>query len=168
MNHLPHKTEADMNSTPATPLACGCVPENVHPLHPKLEDLTGQTFGRLTVLHLAGRRYNGRTLWCCICECGKFVWCNRADLYYDSPQSRGCQGRGRTTMAPPPDKKPTRRYRRLTAPLVMRMRLRYAVGDVSHAEVVRTMAPLCNPDTGYRAVTGRSWKNLPIPEPRSK
>lgn len=39
-------------------------------LHPKARDLTGQVFGRLSVLSYAGSR-NRKTLWICRCECGR-------------------------------------------------------------------------------------------------
>lgn len=37
---------------------------------PKPIDLTGQTFGRLTVLRRAHNNKDGRAMWLCVCECG--------------------------------------------------------------------------------------------------
>jgi hypothetical protein len=36
----------------------------------KVKDLTGQRFGRLTVLERAGSSKEGRALWLCLCDCG--------------------------------------------------------------------------------------------------
>lgn len=36
----------------------------------KAVDLTGQTFGRLTVLHSSGRSKSGSWIWACRCSCG--------------------------------------------------------------------------------------------------
>src|SRR6266849_1411780 len=36
-------------------------------------DLTGQAFGRLTVLRCVGRDKHGNAVWLCRCECGKEV-----------------------------------------------------------------------------------------------
>lgn len=37
---------------------------------PKKIDLTGQTFGRLTVMYELLERKNGKVQWHCKCECG--------------------------------------------------------------------------------------------------
>ena len=45
---------------------------------PRFEDLTGQKFGRLTVLEPTENKTNdGRRIWKCLCECGniKFTSC---------------------------------------------------------------------------------------------
>ena len=34
-------------------------------------DLTGKTFGKLTVIKEAGKKYNGQVAWLCKCTCGK-------------------------------------------------------------------------------------------------
>ena len=36
----------------------------------KINDLTGQKFGRLTVIDYYGSNKNGRALWTCKCDCG--------------------------------------------------------------------------------------------------
>lgn len=44
-------------------------------------DLTGQRFGRLTVIGEAGRRkYNGEVAWRCRCDCGAFTTVASSDL----------------------------------------------------------------------------------------
>lgn len=45
-------------------------------VHHQFRDLTGKTFGRLTVLHYCGSRKDGKSsasIWACLCECGKTV-----------------------------------------------------------------------------------------------
>ena len=51
-------------------------------MHPKVKDLTGKRFGRLTVIGYAGR-HKRQTYWRCRCECG-FV-----DRYQASNLQRG-------------------------------------------------------------------------------
>jgi hypothetical protein len=48
-----------------------------------MKDMTGQTFGRLTVIGYAGSTSQGTACWSCRCECGKIVasvrgWCLRS------------------------------------------------------------------------------------------
>lgn len=38
---------------------------------PKMIDISGQTFGRLTVLSLSGKTRNNASIWLCKCACGK-------------------------------------------------------------------------------------------------
>lgn len=40
---------------------------------PPKKELTGQKYGKLTVLRESGRDKFGKTLWACICECGKEI-----------------------------------------------------------------------------------------------
>ena len=44
--------------------------KQVTPHAHNFQDLTGQKYGRLTVLSYAGKNKRGRTLWTCRCECG--------------------------------------------------------------------------------------------------
>ncbi|SRR5712692_7924723 len=53
-------------------------------------DLTGQIFGRLTVLRCVGRDKHRNALWLCRCECGKEVEVVRASLVRELTQSCGC------------------------------------------------------------------------------
>lgn len=48
--------------------SCGCVQKAIASVL-SLEDLTGQTFGKLTVISRAPNK-NGRVIWHCKCECG--------------------------------------------------------------------------------------------------
>src|SRR5262245_29057733 len=70
------------------------------PPHRSIKDLTGQTFGRLTVLAYAGHRVTkkGRKhqLWQCACSCGAELPAVDSDLLTSGDkQSCGCQRRDR-------------------------------------------------------------------------
>ncbi len=54
-------------------------------------NLTGQTFGRLTVLRESTYKNNtGRTRWLCECECGDKVIVGGANLIQGGTRSCGC------------------------------------------------------------------------------
>lgn len=40
----------------------------------RLIDLTGQRFGRLTVIERAGSDIRKQALWMCVCDCGTKKW----------------------------------------------------------------------------------------------
>lgn len=63
--------------------SCGCLYSK-----PK-SDLTGQRFGRLTVLGYEGSR-KGRTLWRCRCDCGRETIVLRPNLISGATKSCGC------------------------------------------------------------------------------
>ena len=56
----------------------------------KREDLSGQVFGRLTVLHEAARHANGRLQWACECVCGKRLIVMGYYLRMKQTRSCGC------------------------------------------------------------------------------
>lgn len=56
---------------------------------PKLKDLTGQRFGRLTVICRKGSK-NGHVAWLCKCECGKTKVIRSCDLVNGKSTSCGC------------------------------------------------------------------------------
>lgn len=56
----------------------------------KLIDLTGQRFGRLTVVSLAGRTKDGRAKWLCQCDCGNLHFARGSHLRSGDIQSCGC------------------------------------------------------------------------------
>lgn len=60
-------------------------------------DLTGQTFGRLTVLKRNGKDKDGSALWLCECVCGRFVTVRSNSLRFGKTQSCGCIARERRT-----------------------------------------------------------------------
>lgn len=57
---------------------------------PKLIDLTGQKFNRLTVLERDISRKTGRTLWKCQCECGNICVVDAKHLRSGHTKSCGC------------------------------------------------------------------------------
>lgn len=58
----------------------------------KLIDLTGQRFGRLTVIERAGKTPQGRAKWKCKCDCGKVVNVTGTNLRTGETTSCGCFG----------------------------------------------------------------------------
>lgn len=55
-----------------------------------LIDLTGQRFGRLTVLELESTNGNGGTKWKCLCDCGNIATVKGGHLKDGSTKSCGC------------------------------------------------------------------------------
>lgn len=55
----------------------------------KFQDLTGQHFGKLTVLGI-GERKKGNILWNCLCECGNDKHIRGSDLKKGAVKSCGC------------------------------------------------------------------------------
>lgn len=53
-------------------------------------DLTGQNFGRLTVLRDSGERGNGMVIWECECECGNLTKVRSGNLQSGHIKSCGC------------------------------------------------------------------------------
>lgn len=58
----------------------------------RIRDLTGKTFGRLTVLKSFGRDRYGRMEWKCICSCGNTTINKSNDLLTGNTKSCGCLG----------------------------------------------------------------------------
>ena len=56
----------------------------------KLIDLTGQRFGRLTVIERAGSDKHKRAMWKCQCDCGKCFITYSGNLRTGSVKSCGC------------------------------------------------------------------------------
>lgn len=56
---------------------------------PAFVDLTGQRFGRLTVVDRYGTQC-GHVLWRCVCDCGKEVFAIAGDLKQGKTKSCGC------------------------------------------------------------------------------
>ena len=57
----------------------------------KIRDLTGQVFGKLTVVSLAGSSNRGRAMWLCRCECGNEKTVTGNNLTSGSTKSCGCR-----------------------------------------------------------------------------
>lgn len=56
----------------------------------KFLDLTGQRFGRLTVISFSHKNKRGVVYWSCKCDCGKETVASRSDLRGGNTQSCGC------------------------------------------------------------------------------
>lgn len=56
----------------------------------KLLDLTGQRFGRLSVIGFAGKAKNGHSKWLCRCDCGNEVTISYEALKRGDSKSCGC------------------------------------------------------------------------------
>lgn len=61
--------------------SCGCLYE---------KDLTGQKFGRLTVIKKTSKRENGEIVYKCICDCGNEALVKRSYLTTGGTKSCGC------------------------------------------------------------------------------
>ena len=56
----------------------------------KLIDLTGQRFGKLTVIARDGSDKNNKATWLCRCDCGKETVVRGSDLRQEKIHSCGC------------------------------------------------------------------------------
>ena len=61
--------------------SCGCL---------AIHDLTGQRFGRLTVVELAPGRKSGAAIWTCKCDCGNTIDVMSGSLISGNTRSCGC------------------------------------------------------------------------------
>ncbi len=59
-------------------------------VNPRVKDLTGQTFERLTVIEIHGWDRRGRAKWLCRCECGNLSIVIGYDLRSGNTKSCGC------------------------------------------------------------------------------
>lgn len=69
--------------------SCGCYRQQLMSEKNK-KDLTGQTFGKLTVIRDSGERQNRNILWLCKCSCGNIVKIQGTALISGHTQSCGC------------------------------------------------------------------------------
>ena len=67
--------------------SCGCLRRKPAP---SCIDLTGQTFGKLTVLYKDQTAEAGKAKWMCRCECGRFTSVLSESLRNGSTKSCGC------------------------------------------------------------------------------
>ena len=77
------KTVAGNKLTSGNTKSCGCIART-------FKDLTGQTFGKLTVVNFAGRDKWGNRTWLCKCECGNEKTLTGSNLTTGSTKSCGC------------------------------------------------------------------------------
>lgn len=61
------------------------------------ENITGQKFGRLTVLRKTDKNRHRQQIWECICECGKKVFASTSSLKSKNTQSCGCYKKHKLT-----------------------------------------------------------------------
>lgn len=57
---------------------------------PQIEDISGQKFGRLTVIRYAGKSQSNQTMWECQCECGNTITAQAQNLKNGHTKSCGC------------------------------------------------------------------------------
>ena len=69
--------------------SCGCYQKD-RSRESLLHDLTGQVFGKLTVIRLANYQSSKGTKWTCKCECGRFVDVAATSLVNGLSKSCGC------------------------------------------------------------------------------
>ena len=62
---------------------------------PVFKDLTGQRFGRLTVIDQAERTRCGKVRWLCMCDCGGYTKSQASNLLSGNTQSCGCYNKDR-------------------------------------------------------------------------
>lgn len=72
-------------TNPNRTMSCGCVRKKTN----KVQDLSGQRFGKLTVLHRDLDAPPGRSKWVCRCECGEIVSVLRNHLVSGSTKACG-------------------------------------------------------------------------------
>ena len=77
--------------------SCGCIrKENaikkIKQIHGyNIKNLTGQKFGKLTVLQpLKERDQQGRVVWKCLCDCGNFTYVNSTHLLRKKYSTNSC------------------------------------------------------------------------------
>lgn len=56
----------------------------------KFQDLSGQTYGELTVLNEYSKAHDGKTIWTCRCSCGNITHVIARDLKNGNTKSCGC------------------------------------------------------------------------------
>ena len=56
----------------------------------RCKDITGQRFGKLTVIQRAGNAKNGAATWICRCDCGNEVTASGSNLRKGDKKSCGC------------------------------------------------------------------------------
>ena len=69
--------------------SCGCLRQSL------LKDLTGQRFGKLTVVRKTEQRKYGVRLWECVCDCGNASFVSSFNLKSGRTTSCGCSRRGK-------------------------------------------------------------------------
>lgn len=77
--------EQDLTAPPKAEIVDQSIKKN-----PKLINLTGQKFGKLTVIEYAGSNSSHNALWLCLCDCGNRIIANGKLLKNGNTSSCGC------------------------------------------------------------------------------
>ena len=72
--------------------SCGCLLEKL-----RVQNITGQRFGRLVVIRLSDER-KGKTTWECKCDCGNVVLVQNSSLQKGNTKSCGCLQREKVSQ----------------------------------------------------------------------
>lgn len=65
----------------------------------QVKDISGQRFGRLTVVELTGKKTkSGNAIWLCQCDCGKFTEADSGSLRVGDKVSCGCYTKDRMSV----------------------------------------------------------------------
>ena len=72
--------------------SCGCLGKEIRleKNHNRVENLIGQTFGKLTVIDKVIKEKNNQLRWLCLCSCGNIVTVAKRDLVTGHSKSCGC------------------------------------------------------------------------------
>lgn len=72
--------------------SCGCLQREIaaNTGHKNVKDLSGQRFGKLTVLKLNGFTKTNKAIWYCKCDCGREIEVRACNLISGNTQSCGC------------------------------------------------------------------------------
>jgi len=65
------------------------IPKGTPTVPPRVKSLIGCRFGRLLVRYYAGQDKNGRSLWCCLCDCGTVCRVPGSRLLGNTGKDRG-------------------------------------------------------------------------------
>lgn len=79
--------------------------------YPRLLDITGQTFGRLTAESITGTNSWGNVRWMCSCSCGRQVVVTSGNLHRGNTKSCGCLRTHNLIHGATRNAKPTPEYR---------------------------------------------------------
>ena len=88
-----NECEVSGNKLLSGQISCGCALKEFNKT--KIKDLTGQRFGKLTVIEDSGERRIGNVIWKCKCDCGNEHFVAGGDLQKGYVQSCGCLGKSK-------------------------------------------------------------------------
>lgn len=115
-------------------------------------DITGQKFGRLTALNIAGKDSRGETIWHCICDCGNEKDVLSSNLRKGLTQSCGCLQKERAGKKTPIKDLSNQRFGKLVA--------QYPTSKRLNGQVVWHCLCDCGNETevrSYNLVSGKTF-----------